>query len=154
MGERSPRWNPNARGGFIGLTMEHKREDLFRAVLEGVTMNLNIILGIFKEHEDIKEMIVIGGGAKGRVWRQILADVYGLKILKPNYLEEATSMGAAITAGVGIGVFKDFSVTDKFIRIEDVQQPTPSNQDKYRKMMDIFDSCYYALEDIFDKLSV
>ena len=48
MGERSPRWNPNARGAFIGLKMEHKRSDILRSVIEGIAMNLNVILNVLK----------------------------------------------------------------------------------------------------------
>jgi xylulokinase len=153
LGERSPRWNPNARGAFIGLTMEHKREDMLRSVLEGVTLNLNVILNVFKQHADIKDMIVIGGGAKGKVWRQIMADVYNVNILKPNYLEEATSMGAAVTGGVGVGIFKDFNVINNFIRIDDVQEPISINNAKYNQLEPIFDECYYSLLNVYEKLA-
>ncbi len=153
LGERSPRWNPNARGAFIGLTIEHTRQDMMRAVMEGITLNLNVILNAFKQHMDIKDMIVIGGGAKGKVWRQIMADVYDVRILKPTYLEEATSMGAAVTGGVGVGIFKDFEVIGKFLEIEDVRQPIEANKAKYRQLMPIFDECYYSLAGVYEKLA-
>lgn len=153
LGERSPRWNPDAKGAFIGLKMEHERGDIFRSVLEGVTLNLNIILSIFKEHIDIKEMIVIGGGAKGEVWRQIMADIYGMPILKPNYIEEATSMGAAIAAGVGVGVFQDFEVARTFFKIEDTINPIKTNQAVYEKIEPIFEECYDSLVGVYGKLA-
>ena len=153
MGERSPRWNPNAKGAFIGLKMEHKRDDMFRAVLEGVTLNLNIVLDVFKEHIAIDQMIVIGGGAKGEVWRQIMADVYGTPILKPNYIEEATSMGAAIVAGVGVGVFEDFSVAKDFLKIENTISPIEENQAIYKKLQPIFDESYEALVGVYEQLA-
>lgn len=153
LGERSPRWNPNARGAFIGITMEHKRADILRSVLEGVTFNLNIILQVFKEYCLIDRLTVIGGGAKGRIWRQIMADIYNIYIEKPDYLEEATSMGAAITGGVGTGQFKDFDVINKFVNIESVHEPDTNNRRKYDKLKPIFDECYYALGSVYDKLS-
>ncbi|MDF2614398.1 MAG: xylB [Clostridia bacterium] len=153
LGERSPRWNPNARGAFIGLTAAHKREDLLRSVLEGITMNLNVILDVFKEYYDIKELIVIGGGAKGEVWRQIMADIYNLKIITPNYLEEATSMGAAVTGGVGVGIFKDFNVIEKFIEIKNIEEPIIENNECYQKLMPIFDESYNALVHVYEKLA-
>jgi len=153
LGERSPRWNPNARGAFIGLTMEHKRQDVLRSVLEGVTMNLNIILDIFKQHVDIKEIVAIGGGAKGKVWRQIMADVYDVRILKPNYLEEATSMGAAVTGGVGVGLFKNFDVINDFIAIDDIAQPIEQNVRQYQKLMPIFDESYYSMVKVYEMLA-
>ena len=71
MGERSPRWNPRARGAFIGLTIRHSRADMLRAVLEGITMNLRVILDAFRaQGTHIDAMRVIGGGARGRFWNQ------------------------------------------------------------------------------------
>jgi len=153
LGERTPRWNPDAKGAFIGLNLSHKRADVLRAVMEGITYNLEIILSIFRKHVDIDTITVIGGGAKGEVWRQMMADIYNAKILKPNYLEEATSMGAAIIGGVGAGVFKDFNVVDRFIKIESEHEPNENNQQQYLKMMPVFDDCYYALENIYEKLA-
>ncbi len=153
LGERSPRWNPNARGAFIGLKVEHKREDVLRSVLEGITLNLNVILDVFKQQTDIQEIVAIGGGAKGKVWHQIMADIYGVKILRPNYLEEATSMGAAVVGGVGAGVFKSFDVIDQFIRIESEQMPIESNRRVYEKMMPIFEKSYHALLDVYQDLA-
>ena len=103
-----------------------------RAVMEGVTLNLSIILDIFRARTPITEITVIGGGAKGAVWRKIMADVYQAEILKPNYLEEATSMGAAIIGGVGCGVFKDFDVADRFIQITDRVTPATRNREVIR----------------------
>jgi xylulokinase len=131
--------------------MEHKREDILRSVLEGVTFNLNIILDVFKQYGDINEVTVIGGGAKGAVWRQIMADVYNVNILKPNHLEEATSMGAAVTAGVGAGLYKDFNIISKFINIESVHEPNTQNHKEYSKSIHLFDECYKSLVNVFDK---
>lgn len=153
LGERTPRWDPDAKGAFVGLTLSHTRADLLRAVLEGVTLNLGIIVDIFKERVPIEEVIVIGGGAKGRIWRQIMADVYDAEILKPKVLEEATSMGAAVIAGVGAGVFKDFSAAERFVDIESRQSPDPANQRVYRKLAPLFDESYHALKSIFATLS-
>jgi xylulokinase len=153
LGERTPRWNPNAKGAFIGLNVSHKRADVLRSVMEGITYNLEIILSIFRKHVEIDTITAIGGGAKGAVWRQMMADIYNAKILKPNYLEEATSMGAAIIGGVGVGVFQDFNVVDRFITIESEHTPNEQNRQQYLKMMPIFDDCYYALENIYEKLA-
>jgi xylulokinase len=155
LGERTPRWNPKARGAFIGLNLEHTREDVLRSVLEGVTMNLGIILDILRQDvPDIDQITVIGGGAKGEVWRQILADVWNVKIRKPNYLEEATSMGAAIIGGVGVGIFKDFEVIDRFITIESEQEPIPENVEKYNTLKPIFDNCYNSLINVYDEMAM
>ena len=152
MGERSPRWNANARGAFVGLKMEHRRADMLRSVVEGIGLNLNIILQIMKQHIPIEEMTVIGGLAKGSIQRQILADIYGMRILRLNYLEEATSIGAAITAGVGIGVHKSFEEVSRYIAVDAVEEPTAANTAVYQKMQPIFDKAYFDLVDVFEEL--
>lgn len=153
MGERSPRWNPNAKGAFIGLKAEHERKDVLRSVVEGISFNMNAILNIFKKERDFKEIIVIGGSAKSDVWLQILADIYDLEIQKPNYLEEATSMGAAITGGVGVGAFEDFSAIHKFLKTDAVVKPIPENVAKYKELMPVFDECYEALTGVYETLA-
>lgn len=75
VGERSPRWNPDASGSFLGIRMEHEKCDYIRAVLEGVAMNLGIILEKQRENGEIQDLVLTGGGAKGDTLSQILADV-------------------------------------------------------------------------------
>ncbi len=153
LGERTPRWNPNARGAFIGLTLGHKREDLLRAVLEGITYNLCIIADIFRSHVPFDSITVIGGGAKSAVWRQMMADIYNCRIVKPNVLEEATSMGAAVAAGVGAGLFDDFDVIDRFISVENINEPDAATNRQYEKIKPIFEKCYHALVDVYEDLA-
>ncbi len=149
LGERTPRWDPDAKGAFIGLTLEHTRADVLRSVLEGVSLNLSIILDIFREHLPIKEITVIGGGAKGDVWRRIMADVYEADVVKPNYLEEATSIGAAIIGGVGSGAFKSFDVADRFIQETDRTRPDPATAAVYREAKNLLNESYDALARLF-----
>lgn len=152
-GERSPHWNPNARGGFVGLQVTHTRADLIRATLEGVSMNLRTILQSFLDADaQIQEVILIGGGAKGRLWRQLLADVFGRPTLRPRLLEEATSLGAAVAAGVGVGLFRDFSIARQCIEIVDRHNPDPEAQAVYDRLYPIFRQTYDALVPIFDQL--
>ena len=116
-------------------------------------MNLAICLDILRTQVNIEEIFVIGGGAKGSVWRQIMADVYNAKISVPSVLEEAGSMGAAVTGGVGAGIFKDFSAIDKFISINSVHMPDSSSVAAYAPVRELFDECYFALEGVFNKMS-
>lgn len=153
IGERSPRWNPNVRGCFVGIRMEHTQKDFLRAVQEGVAMNLNEVLKIFREAEQkIEEIIVVGGGIKSVAWQQILADVYQERIRIPKLLDEATSMGAAITGGVGVGLFADFSVVDKFVSIARDVHPNPDNAEKYDALQDAFEEAYQALVPVYEQL--
>jgi len=153
LGERTPWWNPEARGAFLGLKMEHTRGDIFRSVLEGVAINLNLILSIFRENVSIDEMTIIGGCAKGAFWTQIMADVFNLRVKVPNYIEEATSMGAAVTGGVGAGIFKNFDIIHDFVKISREHSPNQENYDHYKKIMPVFEKSYHALAETFSELA-
>ncbi|NLD34883.1 MAG: xylulokinase [Clostridiales bacterium] len=148
LGERAPRWDPLARASFLGVKMENTRGDLLRSVLEGITMNLALILRILQQHTPIGEVLVIGGGAKGAVWSQIIADIFGVPAQVPRVLEEATSMGAAITGGVGVGLFKDFGIVDQMIQIVQTYPPRPETRPVYDRSMRLFDQAYHALGDL------
>jgi xylulokinase len=152
LGERSPRWNPRAKGAWIGMRLETKRHDILRSVLEGVSLNLEIILSIMRRFVPIEEVTLIGGGAKGKLWRQMLADIFGLPIQIPSYLEEATSMGAAIIGGVGVGSFSDFTVARRFVILKERVMPQPENVAAYNALKPVFDECYNRLEPVFDRL--
>ncbi|MBE3580071.1 MAG: xylulokinase [Thermoanaerobacteraceae bacterium] len=153
MGERSPRWNPKARGALIGLSITHTRAHLIRAVMEGVAYNLKVILDAFLEQgARIESVRLIGGGAKGQVWPRILADVYQIPILKAAHLDEATSLGAAITGGVGVGLFDSFDIADRLFKATEQLQPNPDNVEKYRDLYKLFNAAYSALENVFSEL--
>ena len=153
MGERAPHWNPQAKGGFIGLTIKHQHSHLVRAVMEGVSFNLRMILEAFLEQgAKLDEMIMIGGGAKGQLWRQIMADIYKKKILIPNYLDEATSMGAALTGGVGVGLYEGFDFVHEMLNIEKRVKPNEDNFKTYDELFELFKKSYNSLEDIFSDL--
>ena len=154
LGERSPRWNPKARGGFVGLTMKHTRADMIRAGLEGITLNLRVILEAFQQQgAQVDAMRVIGGGARGRVWRQIMADIYGMPVLRPALLEEATSMGAAIAGGIGVGFFPDFSIAEKLTSIVDTVQPNPAIGPLYDRLYAVFNRAYELIAPLYDELA-
>ena len=154
IGERSPYWNPLARGAFVGLTMAHGRAEVARAVLEGVAFTLRMILDAFLEQgAAITAMRLIGGGARSALWRQILADVYGLPILRPALLAEATALGAAIAGGVGVGLFPDFQVAHEFVTVEEAEQPDPAQSRRYAPLYDLFQRTYTVLEPFFEQLA-
>jgi xylulokinase len=153
LGERTPWWNPNARGAFLGLNLATRREDMLRAVLEGIAMNLGIIVNIFRGHLPIDAMTVIGGGARSQVWRQIMADVYDCPVQSLNFLEEATSMGAAVIGGVAAGVFPDFEVIHRFVRVDRTATPNAQSREVYRKLMLVFEHAYRSLVDVYEEMA-
>ncbi len=109
VGAGAPYWNPFSRGVLFGLSLGHLRKDLYRAVLEGVAFEVRKNIEIFKELGIApEELKVTGGGSRSDLWNQIMADVLGITCVR-NVIEEATSLGAAILAATGAGIFSDIS---------------------------------------------
>lgn len=154
LGERSPYWNPRARGAFVGLNMTHGRPELARAVMEGVALNLRLILSVFQaQGAGIAAMRLIGGGVRSSLWRQILADVFGLPILLPDLLAQATSLGAAIAGGVGVGLYPDYGVARRFVQVQEAEQPDPDSRARYAELCLRFQEAYRGLEPVYEKLA-
>jgi len=82
-----------------------------------------------------------------------MADVFNTRIIVPNYIEEATSMGAAVTGGVGAGVFKNFDVIHDFVKTNRETVPIKQHHEIYRKIMPIFEQSYNALTGVYEALS-
>jgi xylulokinase len=119
-GERTPHPDPLARGAFIGLTARHTRGHMTRAVLEGVAFGLRDGFELIQQSESgklIHEVRVSGGGAKSPLWRQILANVLNVPLLQVEALEGA-AYGAALLAGIGVGVWADGKAAAQAVQIE------------------------------------
>ena len=149
LGERAPRWDVDTKGSVLGITPSTTRGDLLRAVMEGVTYNLAIGLDVLSKELPIKELSMIGGGARSEVWQSIAADIFGVPILVPALLEEAGSMGAAVIAGVGAGVFQDFDVIHDFIDIRNRVEPNSEHRDIYGTGRRRFDDFYLSLKSVY-----
>jgi xylulokinase len=154
LGERSPHWDPLARAAFVGLSMPNSRAELARVVLEGVTFNLRHILDILRgEGARVETMRLIGGGSKSALWRQIMADIYNLPILRLDWPAEATALGAAIVGGVGVGLYPDYSVARRLIPALAAEKPNPAARARYEALYGLFKETYLALEPIYHKLA-
>lgn len=153
-GERTPYADPLARGAFIGLTLRHGRGHLTRAVLEGVSFGLKDIF-ILIQHAglgEINQVRASGGGTKSALWRQILASVLETELVTVNAVEGA-AYGAALLAGVGVGVWPDVATACRqVIRVVDTTKPDESQAKIYRKMYPLFRELYPALKSSFQKM--
>lgn len=149
LGERSPRWNEETSGAYLGIKMHHRKEDYIRAVIEGVAYNLELILASYRKYLSVENLILTGGGAKGDVVCQILSDVFRARLSTPDHVEEATSIAAAMIAGVGVGAYDSFEDVTRFLKFQKEYTPNQENQAVYEKMKRIFDASYYALENIY-----
>jgi xylulokinase len=149
IGERAPRWNPDARGAYLGLTVRHTRADLLRAAMEGVALNLRVILDALRESAQIDSIRVIGGGVSGRLWAHIMADAFGVSVHRLVHREGATSMGAAVIGGVGIGMYPDFSIAERMNAIDETIDPNPAHRAVYDDAYGVFEAAYAALEPVY-----
>jgi xylulokinase len=101
--------SPNARGSITGLDLKHTRADLVRATLEGVCLGLRVALDELRSNVKLQEeMLIVGGGSKSPYWRQLFADIYGMRITESVVGENAGSLGAMACAAIGAGIWKDF----------------------------------------------
>ncbi len=154
LGERSPHWNPLARASFVGLAMPNSRAEIARVVMEGVAFNLRHILDCLRgQGVKIEAMRLIGGGSKSALWRQIMADIYNLPILRLTLSAEATALGAAIAGGVGVGLYPDYGVARKLIPVTEAEKPDPAARARYEALYELFKQSYVALEPIFEQLA-
>ena len=150
LGERSPRWNFKTSGAFLGIRPHHMAQDYVRAVIEGVGYNLDLILQAYRKYLTVDSMILTGGGAKGDVVCQILSDIFCARLHTPDHVEEATSIAAAMIAGVGAGVYDGFDKIDWFLKLKKEYIPNKDNEKVYEKLKGIFDSSYFALRPVFE----
>jgi xylulokinase len=150
LGERSPYWNPQARGAFLGLARHHGPAHLTRAVLEGVAFNLATCVDAFREAGvPVDGVDAIGGGAASDLWLRILADVWGCPVRRRTVVEEGNSLGAAVTAGVGVGVLDGFHVAGSLSEVTAEFTPDPERHEAYRRRHEIFRDAYTRLEPWF-----
>ncbi len=129
----------NVSGAFLRLELRHTRADLVRAAMEGVALGLRQALDALRGLTTIDdEMLAVGGGAGSRLWRQILADVYGATLVKTNVDQHAAALGAAALAAVGAGLWADFAPIDAIHEVQSVEKPIDSNRALYDRLSPIF----------------
>ena len=145
LGERSPMWDPEARGAFVGLARHHARAHLVRAVLEGTAFNLLSCIQAFREAGAVIERIdAVGGGAQSDVYLSVLADVWGVPVRRRTIVEEANSLGAAVTAAVGLGL-TDFSAARALSEVTAEFIPDAARHAVYAERHARFADAYTAL---------
>ena len=152
-GERSPIWDPEARGAFVGLTLGHGRGHLVRAVVEAAALALrHVIDPIVAAGAAITELRVSGGPAQSPAWNQLKADVTGLVVAVPRVPETAL-IGAAIAAASGVGIYPDLeTATRRMVTIERRLPPDPDARAIYDEVYATYVGLYPALASTFHRL--
>ncbi len=153
LGERSPYWNPQARGVFVGFAMPMGKAEAARAVLEGVAINLRLILhALDAQTPGIRRVRLIGGGGRSPLWRQILADCFQRPVEILTLTAEATSWGAAVAGGVGVGVY-GWDIAPQRSQVVATVEPIPANAAVYDDLAAFSAEIYQALEPIHARLA-
>jgi xylulokinase len=153
-GERTPHLDASARGMFCGLTLGHGKYHMARAVMEGVTYSLRDCMELLAGMGIPCECVVAsGGGANSAVWMQMQADVLGREVRKSRVSEQAC-VGAAITAGVGAGIYPGYQeACREVVKFEDrIFSPMRENAEAYGEHYEIFRELYAANRSSFEKL--
>ncbi|MDD2534347.1 MAG: xylulokinase [Eubacteriales bacterium] len=149
-GERCPINDSNARGGFVGLTSQHEMGHFARAVLEGVAFSMRQVYELIKsENGDLMasgEVVLAGGGAASDLWRQIFADVFNMPVRTVYGSAEGGSFGAALVAGVAVGVWPSLEATVLLIKPESETQPIAAHVARYEQAYATYCKLYDALK--------
>ncbi len=153
MGERSPHNNPNARGTFIGMTMDTSRADMTQAVLEGVAFAMRDSYEVAKSLGiPITRTKICGGGAKSPLWKKIMANVLNIKV-DVLETEEGPSLGGAMLAAVACGAFPNVeAAAAKIVKVVDTVEPDPELAAKYEARYQQFKQIYPALIPVFEQI--
>jgi xylulokinase len=153
IGERTPHMNPDARGMFLGLSAEHGRAHLIRAVMEGVTFALYDAFAVLQETGAAPdEVMLAGGGAKSRLWQEIFADVFGMTVSPVKTIEQSAK-GAALLAGESIGWFDAASTATKWTERGPAVEPNQERHAVYHELLAIFRNAYRCHVDDFRTLA-
>jgi xylulokinase len=152
-GERTPHADSSARGMFCGLTLRHKKAHLVRAVMEGVAFGLRDSLELAQAlGVELSEIILVGGGSKGRLWRQIQADIFGRPVCTLQ-VSNAAPFGAALLAGVGAEIYRDCKQAVKAaVRKADELAPIPKNAALYDEYYALYTGLYKNNRETFHRL--
>ncbi len=152
-GERTPHGDPYARGVFFGISYRHTQDHFVRAIMEGVSFSQHDCLEIIKQQNITPDKVVMfGGGAKSKVWRQILADILNSKIVTLN-IEEGPAYGVALLAGVGAGIYEDIEqACSQTIKEVSENNPIPENVSRYGKLYEVYHALYKSLKEDYKKL--
>lgn len=154
VGGGTPHFNPEARGVWLGLTGGTRLAHLARSVMEGVAFNIKDSLRVFKAMGvHIGRINVGGGGASSSVWQQILADVFGQPIY-PVRVRDAAAVGAAILAGIGVGILPGVEIASRqIVNVGEAIEPREKAVDAYRGLYEIYEEAYGALQGLFSRLA-
>jgi len=150
-GERAPIWDPTARGGLVGLTLSHNRRHMARAVYEGVAYSVRHVLETCEKiaETSAERVIACGGGSRSQFWNQVKADVLQRPVV-PSVVREASCLGAAILAAVGVGRHESLLAASRnMVRPGKAVRPNPETKICYERNYAAYRELYHALRPVY-----
>jgi gluconokinase len=152
LSERAPHWSAVPRGAYVGLARAHGRGHLVRAAIEGVCLQLALVLASVRDAGfRVREIRATGGFARSPLWRQILADALAMAVGFPEG-HEGSAFGAALVGMEALGLIDTIEVASELVTIRDVVEPDPQAAAVYARRLPIFDGLYDALAPAFRAL--
>ncbi len=151
IGERSPYYDPKAKGALIGLNLKTNKNHVIRSIMEGVAFAQRDCYEVLKKKGiKINKLVISGGGSNSSLWCQIYSDVFNNKIIKMS-IEDGASLGACILGTVSLGLYSSLkAATDVFLNIKNTYSPVVDNVNKYNEIYRIYNRLYKSLKDSFE----
>lgn len=153
LGEKTPLHDANARGTIVGLALHHTRDHLYRAVLEGIAFGFRHHLDVIEERGlPVKRVMAADGGARSDLWMQITADALGRPVQRLQH-HPGSSLGVAMAAGIGVGMFEGWSDVERFVRFETTFEPHPGHATVMNRNYEVYRETYVRMADLYPRLA-
>ena len=154
MGSRTPYWDPNTRGVLMGFSLYHDQRHIARAIYEGIAFALNSCARIIAEYSaPITSMMLAGGGARSGLWPDMLAATFGMTVRVHRAPGECTSLGAAIIAGLGAGIFSSYEDAARVVTARSTHAVNPVWQRAYEEIYPIYQDIYERARPLNDRIA-
>jgi xylulokinase len=154
MGWRTPYWDPNTRGCLMGFSLYHDQRHIARAVYEGIAFALNACAEVMAECDaPVRSLMLTGGGARSGLWPDMIAAIFGLTTQVHRSPGETTSLGAAIAAGVGVGLFNSYADAAGMVSARSTHPVNPQWQQTYKKVYAIYADIYRQIKPLNDRIA-
>ncbi|MFR4008121.1 MAG: FGGY-family carbohydrate kinase [Christensenellales bacterium] len=153
-GRRTPTAQQPARQGlFVGITLTTTRADILRSVIEGIGLNINLILQDARDKGYVvNSMPIVGGLGKSEFIRQIFADIMNVELIAYEYMDEAATVGAAVLGGIALKLYEDESAVQKVYEGFQHHKAHPGKHEQYKKIMPLFEDVYNAMVPLYEKM--
>ncbi|ASA26570.1 gluconokinase [Paenibacillus donghaensis] len=152
-GERAPLWNPDARGSFFGLTMNHHKEHMIRSVLEGVIFNMyTVLLAMEEQIGRPRQILATGGFARSSLWRQMMADIFDQEVVVPESFE-SSCLGAVVLGLYATGHTDSLDIVFEMIGSTHQHEPIEAHAKVYKRLLPIYISVFRSLESQYEAIA-